>query len=339
MSGAAFDVRTVSPDDFGDVRALYRKVWQRERSETYDRMRFLETMDGPPDAATARADGELIGFFTLWPLSLTDGDVVVRAGEAMDVMTDDRYRGRGIFPTLAEKAVHGAASRGAKLLFGAPNAAIYAGYTKRLAWASPGFIRTYIRPLSLRGATPLAQLAAPGFALWPRSRAGGFEMRQERPSIAELTHCLDNDPPKRGRWRLHRTSAWYDYRYRDAGKFVYHWIAAWRGGEVAAFAIIGVSRDGGTRLRRANIADVVGSDPAARKAVIGAAVRSAESLGANFLAVTLTSAVRAVEFQRNGFVGYRRSPLIAKTLGPDAFAANPFLADGWDLIGADFDFI
>lgn len=339
MNPVPFDVRPVLPDDFGDIRGLYRKVWQRERSDLYDRMRFLETMDGPPDATTARADGELVGFFTLWPLMLTDGNVVVRGGEAMDVMTDDRYRGRGIFPMLAERAAHGAAERGAKLLFGAPNAAIFAGYTKRLAWASPGFIRTYVRPLSLRGAAPLGRLAAPAFALWPRGGAGPFEIREERPDEAALAACLAADPPQRGRWRVHRTPGWYDFRYREAGKFAYRWISAWRGGRLAAFAILGLSQDRGTRLRRANVADVVGADRAARTAVIGAAVLSAKVLGANFLAVTLTSTARAAEFRRNGFFGYSRSPLIAKTLGADAFAANPFVADGWDLIGADFDFI
>ena len=34
----------------------------------------------------------LAGFFTLWPLDLTDGKRVVPGGEAMDVMTDERLR-------------------------------------------------------------------------------------------------------------------------------------------------------------------------------------------------------------------------------------------------------
>lgn len=331
--------RAVSAADFPAVRDLYARVWERTRDEAYDRMRFLETMDGLPVAATAWSGEDLAGFFTVWPLELTDGRNVVQGGEAMDVMTDNRFRGKGVFPTLADMTMKMAAERGLKLLFGAPNTAIYQTYLKRLAWASPAFLRTYVRPLSLTGAAPFGGLAAPAFALWPRGAGGGTTIAHERPSAEALVACLAADKPKRGKWRVHRTPAWYEFRYRAAGKFDYRWVTVLRDGAPVAFAIWGLALDGGTRLRRANLAEVIGADRAARQAATAAAVSGAARAGANFLAVTMTCEMRAREFRANGFLPYSKSPLIAKTLGPDAFDANPFMTDGWDLFGADFDFI
>lgn len=331
--------RPVAAEDLPALRALYERVWERQRDETYDRMRFTETADGLPIAAVGMSAETVAGFFTLWPLEMTDGRHVVKGGEAMDVMTDERFRGKGVFPTLANLACEMAAARGLKLLFGAPNEAIYETYLKRLAWASPGFIRTYIRPLSLRGVTPIASAARPVFGLWPRGSTGDYEVRNGRPEADALEACLAASKPKRGAWRVHRTSAWYDFRYQAAGKFDYRWIGLWKGDALKAFSIWGLASDTSTRLRRGNLAEVIGVDRAARRAAIAAAVAAARLSPANFLAVTMTSRERAKEFSAAGFVPYSKSPLIARTLGTDCFDANPFLENGWDLFGADFDFI
>lgn len=333
-------VRPFEEGDFPAVRELYANVWGRRRSDSYDRMRFVETMDGLPIATCGWSkDNELAGFFTLWPLELSDGRRVVQGAEAMDVMTDSRFRGKGVFPALADRAAHMAAERGVKLLFGAPNEAIYESYLKRLAWASPTMIRTYLRPLALPGAVPLRGLASAAWRLWTGGSGAGLELTHEQPETEALAACLAGDRPKRGRWRLNRTPEWYGFRYRDAGRFDYRWACAWRDGALKAFAVWGIELGENKRMRRANIADVIGADAASRRAVLAAAAIAAGAAGANFIAAALTSRERGKEFVKAGFVPFRKSPLIAKVLGPDSFDANPFSADGWDLIGGDFDYI
>ena len=346
MTGAPPDinVRPVAEGDFEGLCALYARVWQRSRDERYDRMRFQRTMDGLPAAAVAEVEGEVAGFFTLWPLDLTDGRSVVRGGEAMDVMTDERLRGRGIFPTLAARSAEFAAERGISVLFGAPNEAIFNGYLKKLSWASPGFIRSYVRPLSFQGAAPLGAAAGPILALGTSGSPAGFEVRRERPSDDELTACLAasegglRNGAGGGVWRIRRTPAWYEFRYQPAGRFDYRWIALYRGGDLAGFAIWALELKQGGRLRRANLNEVVGLDSRAQQAAIRVALHDAAQAGANFLHAVATFPGRAPLFRKLGFVPFKKTPLIARTLDAASHSGNPFLADGWDLLGGDFDF-
>lgn len=337
-------VRPVEERDFEPLRALYARVWQRTRDERYDRMRFRETMAGLPLAAVAEVDGDVAGFFTLWPLDLTDGKRVVAGGEAMDVMTDERLRGRGIFPTLAAKTAEFAGERGVQVLFGAPNAAIFNGYLKRLSWATPGHIRSFVRPLSLKGAAPGGVLASPVLGLGASDAPAGFTLARQRPEETALTACLAasegqlRNSAGGGVWRVHRTPAWYDFRYQNAGRFDYRWVALSRGGQLAAFAVWGLELAQGGRLRRANLNDVIGVDQAAQRAAVQVAVHDARQAGAHFLHAVATHPARAPLFRRLGFLPFKKTPLIARTLNAASHSGNPFLADGWDLIGGDFDF-
>lgn len=344
MNQPSIQVRPVEARDFEPLRALYARVWQRTRDERYDRMRFRDTMGGLPAAAVAEVDGDVAGFFTLWPLDLTDGKRVIAGGEAMDVMTDERLRGRGIFPTLAARSAEFAAERGMQVLFGAPNAAIFNGYLKKLSWSAPGHIRSFVRPLSLAGAAPGGALAGPILALGAGDSPAGFDLTRTRPDDgalqALLTACegqLANSAGG-GVWRIHRTPAWYAFRYQDAGRFDYRWVALHRNGALAAFAVWGLELAQGGRLRRANLNDVVGIDPAAQRAAVQVAVHDARQAGAHFLHAVATHPARAPLFRRLGFMPFKKTPLIARTLNAASHGGNPFLADGWDLIGGDFDF-
>jgi hypothetical protein len=230
-----------------------------------------------------------------------------------------------------------AARQGIQLVFGAPNEAIFEGYLKRLSWAQPAFIRTYIRPLAVGRAGLIGQLGRSAFRALPASGLRAVEIETQRPDSDALDAFLGEQKAARGRWRVHRTRAWYDFRYQPAGKFDYRWCALRRDGRLVGFSVWGLSLDKGRGLR-ANLADVVGEDEAACRLAVAAAIRSARGAGADYLVAALTLPVRAEMLLRNGFVPYRRAPLIARTLDADKFSANPFRPDAWDLFGADFDF-
>lgn len=343
-AGPAITVRPVEDGDFAGLRALYERVWSRSRDERYDRMRFNRTMDGLPIAAVATVDGDVAGFFTLWPLDLTDGKSVIRGGEAMDVMTDERLRGQGIFPKLAAKTAEFAGERGVQILFGAPNAAIFNGYLKKLSWAAPASIRSFVRPLSLKGVAPAGALASPILSLGTGAKAGGYEVRREKPDVDALAALLGESEGKLrnstggGVWRVHRTPEWYDFRYQDAGRFDYRWIALYDGGALAGFAVWGLEIAQSGRLKRANLNDIVGRDDETLRQLVRIACHDAARAGANFLHAVATSPHRAPMFRRLGFLPLKKTPLIARTLDADSHFGNPFLEDGWDLLGGDFDF-
>jgi len=336
--------RPVEARDYPDLRALYNRVWNRTRDERYDMMRFRDTLKGLPIAAVGEEQGEVAGFFTLWPLDLTDGKTIIPAGEAMDVMTDDRFRGRGVFPKLAAASAKFAADRGIQILFGAPNAAIFNGYLKKLAWAAPGFIRSFTRPLSLKGVVPAGGITDPVFALGSKKDARGFNIVRSRPDDAALEDCLSRSEGKGrnsaggGQLRVHRTPAWYDFRYQDAGRFDYSWIALWQGNRLAGFTIWALSLEPGQRLRRANLVEIIGEDDGVIHAAIKIAIADAQMAGANFLHAVMTAPHRAPMFRKLGFLPLKKTPLIARTLDAASHGGNPFLEDGWDLFGGDFDF-
>jgi GNAT superfamily N-acetyltransferase len=331
--------RPVEDRDFYLLRALYRSVWDDQRDERYDRMRFLDTVDGPPAAAIGLADGMMAGFFMLWPMQLTDGRRVVAGGQAMDVMTDPRFRGQGVFPTLARASCTLAAARGWKLLFGAPNKPIYPTYLKHLGWAAPGEIVTWVRPLALDGITPMGRSAAPLLRVAPGRHASGFQIRHERPDDGALRGLLGKCEARCGVWRVHRSLPWFNFRYQQAGEYDYHWCALWRDGALVGISIWGIIARPRKRLRRANLADYFALDPEGERTVILAAAAAAQAVGAHFMALAMTSAERARRLIRCGFFPTTCSPLIARTLDADSFEANPFLRNTWDLLGADFDFV
>ncbi len=325
-------------DDFSDVRDLYKDVWKEQRGLNYDRVRMRDTFDGLPLAVTAHFGENLGGFFTIWPMPLTDGRQSVSGGQAMDVMTAERFRGKGVFPTLAAQAVFDARDRGMKVLIGVPNEAVLDTYIKRLAWATPTQVRTSVRPLSARGKHRLLGIADPIFASLPIGRTSGFMTGIGRPTNNFLEQTLSAAPRKKGVWKVERSIAWYDFRYQENERFDYRWVWAKSDSAGTSFALWGVERDHNS-LRRANLLDIVGSTDHARSAVVAAACRQAKLAGAAFISATCTLSATSKWLQRRSFIPIKRSPLIVKTLDPSPFAANPYQDDSWDLFGGDFDFV
>ncbi len=334
------EIRPFAAADFPTVRALYRKVWHGEiRDERYDRMRFVGGINGSTIASVAMDGARCVGFFMLWPMTLTDGSRAVAAGQAMDVMTDPGCQGRGIFPRLAKATCDTAAQKRLQVLFGVPNALIFPGYIKRLSWAVPCKITTYVRPLSLSGVVPLGAALTPAVRLLPLAGEAGVETREEAPAGEALAAFLAAIPVERGIWRVRRTAQWYAFRYQAAGKFDYRWVSIYREGALAGLAIWGMPLASDGRLVRANLVELVGLDAAARRAAAAGAVRAARAAGAHVIAAATTSKPLAAPLRSNGFFRYRSGPLIARTLGPESFDANPFDAGSWGLFGADFDFV
>ncbi len=331
-------VRKYGADDFDAVRNLYTRVWKEQRGLAYDKMRMRDTYDGLPIATVAHFEEDLAGFFTIWPMPLTDGTSSLAGGQAMDVMTDDRFRGKGVFPALATQAAFDALDRGIKLLFGVPNDAIFSTYLKRLAWASPTTVRTCVRILSLRDKHPLLAIADPLLGMLPKAGTAQFAISHDRPSAEFIARCLAAQDKGRGVWRVHKSAEWYNFRYQKNERFTYHWVALSSESVGEAFAIWGINIAQSQGLIRANLLDVVGS-PTAAKAAVTASCAAAKRAGGAYMAALATSASRVKWLRNNGFFRIKDTPLITKTLDPSPFNANPYVSSGWDLFGGDFDFV
>lgn len=324
--------------DFEAVRSLYLEVWKDQRGFDYDRIRLRDTYDGLPVASVGTFAGEIGGFFTIWPMRLTDGKKSVSGGQAMDVMTSERFRGKGVFPTLATQASIDALNRGIKILFGVPNEAVYETYIKRLSWASPSKVHTCVRPLSVKRKYPALGLLDSVISIFPGAHTSGFSISDTMPSEDFVDKCLASQAKSRGVWQVEKSSDWYSFRYQRNEKFDYFWVYASSVDKGNAFAIWGVDKISIGGLLRSNLLDVVGDTDAACRAVVSGTVKRASNSGASYIAATTTSKRRLKWMLKSSFFRVKSSPLIVKTLDPSPFNANPFQEDSWDLFGGDFDF-
>lgn len=323
--------------DFDAVRELYRIVWGEQRQSRYDYMRWVETIDGLSIATVAMDGNVCVGFYMVWPQPVTDGTSAVSAGQPIDTMTDPAYRSRGLFSQLAIQCYRLCSNRGLKILFGAPNPAALPGNVGRLNWAVPTSIQVHLRPITLAGVAPFGKAVGLLSRAFPLQRSGVYDVLAERPPSAALDQCLMAVPAPRGRWSLARSVSWYSYRYQDAGHFDYRWVSVYRAGALTGFAILGVPSRTLAGIRRGTIADVVGVDTQSRAAAVGGALKMARDAGLHLVVAKSTLGSDTSPLRSNGFVPVRRTPLIARTLGPDCFDANPFRADSWSLFGGDFD--
>ncbi len=326
-------------DDFAAIRNLYLDVWKDQRGFDYDRIRLRDTYDALPVASVGTFQGEIGGFFTIWPMPLTDGRNTVPGGQAMDVMTSEKFRGKGVFPTLATQTSIDALNRGIKVLFGVPNEAIYDTYIKRLAWASPTKIRTCVRPLSVKKKYPALGFMDHIFANLPYANISAFNVSDVVPSEDFVANCLSRQAKKRGVWQVDKSTRWYDFRYQSNEKFDYSWVYSSSSSQGSAFVIWGIDKTPNRGLLRANLLDVVGETDAACRAAVCGAIKRATNAGASYMTAITTSKSRVKWLLRSSFFSAKSSPLIVKTLDPSPFNANPFKEDSWDLFGGDFDFV
>ena len=343
---AKVDIRPVRKDDFEGLCALYARVWQRNRDTRYDRMRFTDTLDGLPIATVAQSqeDGRIAAYYGLWPQPLALPTGTVSAAQSYDSMTDPDFQGRGLFSKLAKATYRQGAERGVSIVFGAPNGNSHHAFLKHLGFAVPGEISSFVRPLSLAGVTPLAPVAAPILSLGAQAQPGGYKIARERPSNDDLAELFaaHSGGRRNGRggpaFRVQRDAAWYDFRYQDAGRFAYRWVALHSGDSLVGVAVWGLELEPSGRFVRANLNDVVAQDEKAEAALVQAVMHDARQAGAHLLHVVTTFPGRSALFRKLGFIRVRKTPLIARTLDAESHAGNPFLEDGWDLVGGDFDF-
>lgn len=304
-------------------------------------MHFVKEVHGRrPIANVAIASDETVsGFFMLWPLEMTDGRQVVAGGQAIDVMTDPKFRRQKIFPTLARLSVEQSVERGWQVLYGAPNEATFSTYVKHLGWNSQAKILTYIRPLSCPSWIPGASAISWIFNLCWRARLANIDaFRYEKPSNRELDYLLAQVKPNVDVWSVTRTRDWLEYRYQENGETEYRWCTLRRKDELLGFAIWGLSSPNKKGLVGASLCECLAASEQDRLSLISAATEDARTAGANFMVARITQKERARVLKRRGFFLHKRSPLITRTAEMGDSGANAPFPKSWDLFGGDFDF-
>ena len=115
------DVRPFKERDLHGLLTLYRAVFGRERSEQDFRWKLLQ-QDCPVDTVwVAEVDSEIVGQHAGIPTRLKLGGNIVVGINAVEAMTDARYRKEGMFTELGGGLYNHWRERGIPLIMGLPH--------------------------------------------------------------------------------------------------------------------------------------------------------------------------------------------------------------------------
>lgn len=120
--------------DENEILDLFAICFGRRPSTEIWRWRYVENPSGPGIIHLMLERDRLVGHYAVVPMLLETGAHHVSAALSMTTMTHPSYRGRGIFPKLAEKVYESCRNLGIKAVYGFPNQNSYKGFTKKLGW-------------------------------------------------------------------------------------------------------------------------------------------------------------------------------------------------------------
>lgn len=142
--------------DFGPFSDALTEPFERlfaqegfERSPAYLDWAFRSGA-GQGWAAVARdnqRDGTVVGVLALLPTRVGTTSGAVNGFQAVDLVVDPGYRGRGIFMGLGTAVLQGAEGLGSTMVWGFPNESAAHAWFDRFGWLKLGLVPFMVRPL------------------------------------------------------------------------------------------------------------------------------------------------------------------------------------------------
>ena len=323
------------------------------RSPEQVRWQFVEPPVGSllvDFAVDPRPEGETIAaIYAVVPFAaqIDASDCVV--AQSLDTLTDERYRGRGLFVTLAKATYARLAKEGVAFVYGFPNENSVHGFFQRLEWRSLDPLPWRVRPLRLgyllrRLRVPSAVAALFGDARLPLPRVrlpGGCSIREIR----------DFEPAFDRLWKrfaagtrvaLRRDAAYLRWRLRRPGAHYRVWALD---GAEGLRGFVATNLVTSERLTAGYVMELI-HDPGAHEvgaALLAHALRELVSSGAEVaLACNFAHSPNHPAHRRAGFLPLpwrMRTEKVYFGVRPLAAAANTALLEreSWYLSCCDFD--
>lgn len=185
------------------------------RSKELLRWQYLEHLSGAEVCIAHTKAGlfeEPAALYAAFPTRFHVFDRVATCYQSFDTLTAKKYRGRGLFPRLAEILYGRLAAKGVPLVYGIPNGESFGGFVRKLKWSSLDPLPTMIRPIGLRYLLVRANVRRPHIhSVAVEASPHIREVKQCSPEVSELI-ARSNHGQKSGvirdydylRWRLGR---------------------------------------------------------------------------------------------------------------------------------------
>lgn len=266
--------------------------------------------------------------------------VETRLAIPVNVATDARYRGQGVFSMLQQTNEEAAAASGSPLTVTFPNAKSYPIFISRLGWIDLPRLRLWAKPLRASGVVryALGRAGERGGMREPDSTPRalyGLDVRAVESFGPELDELGARAAAGYGN-HFSRDAAYFTWRYLDSPRD-YRCFAAYRGAELVGVAVVGHTFKHG--VSAGFLADLVAApeDTAPIRALVSRAV--AEVRGGADALVLLPPPSRT---HRRALVRARIAPtnkklrFIGKPLHDSARIDQR--AEAWHFTLGDFDF-
>ncbi len=258
----------------------------------------------------------------------------------VNVATDARYRGQGVFSTLEEANEAAAAGSGSPLTVTFPNASSHPIFVRRLGWTDLPRLRLWARPLRAGGVVR--------YLLGRTGERGGLRAPDATPRIVRglgvrpierFGEDMDDLGARAAAGygsHFTRDAAYFNWRYLDSPRD-YRCFGAYRGTELACVAVVGHTFKHG--VSAGFLADLVAApdDADAVRALLSRAVDEVKGGADALVLLPPPSKVQRRALVRAGFAPTNKKlRFIGKPLHDDVRLDER--AEAWHFTLGDFDF-
>ena len=336
----SFRTARYTPDRRAALVDLLARVGTTQLSDEEFAWWFERNPAGEGIVSLAVDDDEVVGVAAMSFFRTALDGTTTRLAIPVNVATDPRYRGQGVFSTLERENEEAAAATGAPLTVTFPNGASYPIFVRHLGWLDLPRLRLWARPLRA-GAVVRYALGRPGGAGGLRApdpsprTVRGFEVRPVD-GFGEDFDGLGRRAAEGYGNHFVRDAEYFNWRYLDSPRD-YRCFAAYRGEELRGVAVVGHTFKHG--VSAGFLADLV-TDPDAGpevRALLSRAV--AEVKGGADALVLLPPPSRAARraLAASGFAPTNKQlRFIGKPLHAEARVDGA--KGGWHFTLGDFDF-
>jgi len=275
---SSFEVVRYTPEWRESLVALLARVGTTQLSDEEFTWWFDRNPGGEGIVSLAVDGDEVVGVAAMSFFKTLLEGVETRLAIPVNVATDARYRGQGVFSTLEQENEAAAAASGSPLTVTFPNGSSHPIFVSRLGWTDLPRLRLWARPLRFSGVVRYAL-----------GREGEREGMRDPTNAAQQLHGLEVRPIERfgedmDELGMHaaagygshfaRDSAYFEWRYVDSPRD-YRCFAAYRGSALAGVAVVGHTYKHG--VSAGFLADLVAA-PDDTKAVRALATRALDEV-------------------------------------------------------------
>jgi GNAT superfamily N-acetyltransferase len=337
---SSFEVVRYTPKWRGSLVALLARVGTTHLSDEEFTWWFDRNPGGEGIVSLAVDGGEVVGVAAMSFFATLLEGVSTRLAIPVNVATDARYRGQGVFSTLEEANEAAAAASGSPLTVTFPNASSHPIFVRRLGWTDLPRLRLWARPLRFSGVVRYA-LGREGEREGMRDPTDaslhmhGLEVRPIDHFGADMDELGLQAAAGYGS-HFTRDAAYFQWRYVESPRD-YRCFAAYRGGDLAGVAVVGHTYKHG--VSAGFLADLVAApeDSKAVRALVSRAVDEVEGGADALVLLPPSEPSQRRALLRAGFAPTNKKlRFIGKALHDGVRIDES--ADAWHFTLGDFDF-